>query len=66
MINFQDILNAGIGLVRASDEAVQKAVVEAQKGFEDLKNKGASDNSDAAIRVRQVLADALRAAGIQQ
>ena len=66
MINFQDILNAGIGLVRASDEAVQKAVVEAQKSFEDLKNKGASDNSDAAIRVRQVLADALRAAGIQQ
>lgn len=65
MINFQDVLNAGIGMVRASDEFVQKAVVEAQKNFEDLKNKGASDNSDTAIRARQVLADALRFAGIQ-
>ncbi len=63
--NLQDILNAGIGLVLSSDEAARNLISQAQKGFEDLKNKGAADYSDAAIKARQVLSDTLRAAGVQ-
>lgn len=59
--NLQDILNAGIGLVLAADEAARNAVSSAQKGFEDLKNKGAADYSDAAIKARSILQDTLRA-----
>ncbi|MBL8018622.1 MAG: hypothetical protein JNM27_03070 [Leptospirales bacterium] len=63
--NLQDVLNAGIGLIRASEEAVGQAVANAQKTFEDLKNKGASDFSDSAIKAREALASALRVTGAQ-
>jgi len=63
--NLQDVLNAGIGLLRASEETVNQTVAQAAKTFDDLKNKGATDYSDAAIKAREALASALKATGVQ-
>ncbi len=53
----QDILNAGIALFRAGEGTVQNAVKEVQRTFEQLKEKGAQDNSDQAVKLRKTLDD---------
>ncbi|MBL8021586.1 MAG: hypothetical protein JNM27_18085 [Leptospirales bacterium] len=53
----QDILNAGIALFRAGEGTVQNAVKEVQRTFEQLKEKGAQDNSEQAVKLRKLLDD---------
>lgn len=53
----QDILNAGIALFRAGEGTVQNAVKEVQRTFEQLKEKGAQDNSAQAVQLRKLLDD---------
>jgi len=60
--NLQDILNAGIGLFKAGEENFKTAVANLEKSFTELKSKGASDNSDAAIKIREILENTLRSA----
>ncbi len=60
--NLQDVLNAGIGLFKSGEENFKTAVANLEKTFNDMKNKGASDNSDAAIKIREILENTLRSA----
>lgn len=52
-----DILNAGIALFRAGEDSVNNAIKEVQRTFDELKSKGAADNSEAAVQLRKVLDD---------
>lgn len=62
----QDVLNAGIALFRAGEGTVQNAVKEVQRTFEQLKEKGAQDNSDQAVKLRKALDDiVVQAQGLQ-
>lgn len=54
---FHDILNAGIALFRAGEDSVNNAVKEVQRTFDELKSKGAADNSEAAVKLRKTLDD---------
>ncbi len=53
----EDILNAGIALFRAGEGSISKAVQEVQSTFEELKQKGATDKSEAAVKLRASLDD---------
>ena len=53
----QDVLNAGIALFRAGEGTVNNAIKEVQRTFEELKEKGASDTSDSAVKLRKTLDD---------
>lgn len=62
----QDILNAGIALFRAGEGTVQNAVKEVQRTFEQLKEKGAQDNSEQAVQLRKLLDDIVhQSSGLQ-
>lgn len=58
--NIQDILNAGIGLFKVGEQNFQTAIQAITKAFEDLKSKGAADNSEAAQKVREVLDNTIK------
>ncbi len=48
-----DILNAGLGIVKSGQEGLEKAKADLTKSFNELSAKGASDNSEASVRVRE-------------
>ncbi|TGK01384.1 chemotaxis protein [Leptospira langatensis] len=48
-----DILNAGLGIVKSGQEGLEKAKADFTKSFQELAAKGASDNSEASVRVRE-------------
>ncbi len=52
-----DVLNAGIALFRSGEGTVANAAKEVQRTFEELKSKGAADQSDAAVKLRKSLDD---------
>ncbi|MEQ8353355.1 MAG: hypothetical protein RH862_17910 [Leptospiraceae bacterium] len=52
-----DVLNAGIALFRAGEDSVNNAIKEVQRTFDELKAKGAADNSEPAVQLRKVLDD---------
>ncbi len=58
--NLQDILNAGIGLFKAGEQNFQTAIQAVTKAFEELKTKGAADNSEAAQKIREVLDNTIK------
>lgn len=57
-----DILNAGIALFRAGEGSIASAVADVQKTFEELKTKGAADNSESAEKLRKILDDIVKQA----
>lgn len=57
-----DILNAGIALFRAGEGSVASAIADVKKTFEELKTKGAADNSEAAVKLRKTLDDIVKQA----
>ncbi len=52
-----DVLNAGIALFRSGEDTVGNAVKEVQRTYDELKEKGASDTSEAAVKLRKLLDD---------
>ncbi len=56
----QDILNAGIGLFKAGEANFKQAFETVEKTFEDLKTRGAADNSEAAVKIREVLDNTIK------
>ncbi|PJZ71324.1 chemotaxis protein [Leptospira perolatii] len=48
-----DILNAGLGVLKTGQEGLEKAKAEFNKSFQELAAKGAADNSEASVRVRE-------------
>ena len=56
----QDILNAGIGLFKASEENFTQALGQVEKIFEELRDKGASDQSESAVKIREVLENTIK------
>ncbi|MCB1174873.1 MAG: YtxH domain-containing protein [Leptospiraceae bacterium] len=58
--SIQDILNASIGLFKAGEENLQSALSAVQTAFEDLKTKGASDSSEVAGKLREVLDNSIK------
>jgi len=52
-----DILNAGIALFRSGEDSVNNAVKEVKRTFDELKSKGAADNSEPAVKLRKALDD---------
>ncbi len=57
-----DILNAGIALFRAGEDSMNNAVKEVQRTFDELKEKGAADSSEAAVQLRKALDDIVQQA----
>ena len=57
-----DVLNAGIALFRAGEDSLSNAVKEVQRTFDELKEKGAADTSDAAVKLRKALDDVVQQA----
>lgn len=58
--NLQDILNAGIGLFKAGEGNFKTAFANLEKTFEDLKQKGAADQSQSAVKLREALENSIR------
>ena len=58
--NVKNILNFGIGLLRAGEESLQVALKTIVSGFEELKQKGDQDNSQGAEKLRELLQNSLR------
>ncbi len=56
----QDILNAGIGFFKASEENLSQALTQVEKVFEELRTRGASDQSEAAVKIREVLENTIK------
>ncbi|MBX7057114.1 MAG: hypothetical protein K1X75_03540 [Leptospirales bacterium] len=52
-----DVLNAGIALFRSGEDSVNNAVKEVQRTFDQLKEKGAADTSEPAVKLRSALND---------
>ncbi|EQA46045.1 hypothetical protein LEP1GSC050_2989 [Leptospira broomii serovar Hurstbridge str. 5399] len=48
-----DVLNAGLGIVKTGQEGLEKAKAEFTKSFQELAAKGAADNSESSVRVRE-------------
>ncbi|EPG65348.1 chemotaxis protein [Leptospira wolffii] len=48
-----DILNAGLGIVKSGQEGLEKAKADFTKSFQELAAKGAADNSESSVRVRE-------------
>ncbi|WCL49340.1 phasin-related domain-containing protein [Leptospira sp. GIMC2001] len=48
-----DILNAGIGLLQSGKEGLGKATVDLEKTYGELVAKGAQDNSETAVQLRE-------------
>ncbi|GBF51200.1 methyl-accepting chemotaxis-like [Leptospira ryugenii] len=48
-----DILNAGIGIFNSGKEGLDKAKVQLEQTYNELVSKGASDNSEQSVKVRQ-------------
>jgi hypothetical protein len=48
-----DILNAGIGLLQSGKEGLDKAKGQLQTSYNELVAKGAQDNSEASIKIRE-------------
>ncbi|MFN3604391.1 MAG: phasin-related domain-containing protein [Leptonema sp. (in: bacteria)] len=55
-----DLLNVGIGFFKASEENVKKAMSEFEKIYEDLKQKGATENSELVSNLRKNLDDIVK------
>ena len=52
-----DVLNASIALFRAGEDTINNSVKEVLKTFDELKDKGASDTSEPAVKLRKLLDD---------
>ncbi len=50
-----DVLNAGIALFRAGEDTFKNAAKEVTRTYEELKSKGATDTSEPAVKLRQLL-----------
>ncbi len=50
-----DVVNAGIALFRAGEEALKNSVVDFEKKFNEIKQKGELDQSEQAVQVRDLL-----------
>lgn len=48
-----DILNAGIGLLKSGQEGLDKAKVDLEKTYGELVAKGAADNSEGSVKIRE-------------
>ncbi len=48
-----DILNAGIGLLHAGKEGLDKARVDLEKAYSEISSKGAQDNTEASVKLRE-------------
>jgi uncharacterized protein (DUF885 family) len=48
-----DLLNAGIGLFHAGKEGLDSAKVELEKVYSEISSKGAQDNSDVSVQLRE-------------
>lgn len=57
-----DVLNAGIALFRSGEGTLANAVKEVQRTFDELKEKGAADSSEAAVKLRKALDDVVQQA----
>jgi polyhydroxyalkanoate synthesis regulator phasin len=57
-----DVLNAGIALFRSGEDSLNNAVKEVQRTFDELKEKGAADSSEAAVKLRKALDDVVQQA----
>jgi len=60
---FEDILknivHAGISFFQSNEKTILDLIHNFQKTFSDLKEKGIENNSDAAVKLRQILDDIL-------
>ncbi|TGN20418.1 phasin-related domain-containing protein [Leptospira idonii] len=48
-----DILNAGIGIFQSGKEGLDKAKTQLEQTYNELVSKGALDNSEESVKVRQ-------------
>ncbi|MDH5656276.1 MAG: hypothetical protein OEZ34_10230 [Spirochaetia bacterium] len=53
--NLKDLLDAGLGLFKLGEGKIQEIVSDLEKNFNQLKEKGAEDHSEAAVRLRELL-----------
>lgn len=58
--SIHDILNAGLGLFKAGEENFKSAFVDLEKTFEELKKRGNEDNSEVAVKIREVLDNTIK------
>ncbi|BDA77177.1 hypothetical protein LPTSP3_g01070 [Leptospira kobayashii] len=48
-----DILNAGIGLFQSGKEGLDKAKTQLEASYNELVSKGALDNTEGSVKIRQ-------------
>ncbi|TGN11067.1 phasin-related domain-containing protein [Leptospira ilyithenensis] len=48
-----DILNAGIGLFQSGKEGLDKAKTQLETSYNELVSKGALDNTEGSVKIRQ-------------
>lgn len=50
-----NILNAGIGLLNSGKEGLEKATIDLEKTYAEMVEKGAQDNSETAVKLREAV-----------
>lgn len=55
----KNIINSGISFFQSNEKTIIELIQKFQKTFSELKEKGSENNSDVAIKLRQILDDIL-------
>lgn len=55
-----DLVNAGIAIFRSSEEGLKNAITDMEKLFNEIKDKGALDQSEQANQLRDLLSKTLK------
>ncbi|MDH5657138.1 MAG: hypothetical protein OEZ34_14590 [Spirochaetia bacterium] len=55
-----DVLNAGIAIFRTGEESLNKTISDLQKSFNELKERGSTDTSEAASKLRSKLDEVIQ------
>ncbi|EQA43388.1 hypothetical protein LEP1GSC050_1366 [Leptospira broomii serovar Hurstbridge str. 5399] len=53
-LEMMNIVNAGIGIIRAGQARIENTKMTIKKGFDDLAAKGAADKSESSVRLRDL------------
>jgi len=57
--NLKDLLDAGIGIIKLGEDNIKQVLSKLEKNFSELKEKGAQDNSEVAVQLRELLSRTL-------
>ncbi|MCC6276136.1 MAG: hypothetical protein IT569_09780 [Leptospiraceae bacterium] len=56
----QDVVNAGIAVFKNGESGLKNSIADLEKLFNDMKSKGEADQSEQAVKIRELLNKTVR------